>query len=748
MSEGTAAAAMDGIDLIEYLRIIRRRWLLILLCIAVTLGLVAFVTFRMTKIYRATTTVRIETQAPQVLGDNVEDVVEMGTGSFWSNIEYYETQYKIIESRKVALRVVEEFNLHENADFMQLPPAEMPVSKEDAADQLKALLTVEPVKDSRLVYIHIDHRDPKKAQLYADAIATSYVRLNLENMHARTLEAVDWLGERLDGANSKLKESETELLKFKKDHNILSISLEDRQSHITAQMQTAAQNLTEAKSRRIALQSRKKAVSAVAGIDDPLAIPVSALNDNPLIQQLKQQYTELNQEYGELSARYGDNFPKMVEIKARMGRIRDDIHREVKNVIDAIDAELQEAKLTETGLQTALSDLEKQAQALADKKGDYNDLARTVENNEQVYRLLTGRSEEAKLTRFLQVNNVDILDHAVVPDRPIKPRVLLNLAIALLIGTILGIALAILIEVADRSIKTQDDIEALGVPFLGIVPSIDTADAAVVARAKREGQPVPEEPAEKRPQNYDQYIHAFPKSQVAESLRSIRTNLLFMSAGRQVRRILVTSPSPQEGKTTFACNLAIAMAQSGSRVLLVDTDLRRPRIHRAFDIPRPVRGMSTMVLRESGPEDSIVPSPIPNLDILPCGPTPPNPSELMHTDAFADVVNRISASYDRVIFDSPPIGVVTDAAILSKMVDGTLLILKSLKTTRDTARHAISTLRDINAPVLGAVLNGLDLMNRRYGRYYYHYYSQYGAYYAEGAADRSLDAGVATDKQE
>jgi polysaccharide biosynthesis transport protein len=206
-----------------------------------------------------------------------------------------------------------------------------------------------------------------------------------------------------------------------------------------------------------------------------------------------------------------------------------------------------------------------------------------------------------------------------------------------------------------------------------------------------------------------------------------------MATDRELKRLLVTSPSPQEGKTTVAANLAIVMAQSGSRVLLVDTDMRRPRVHKAFGIPRPRLGLSTMVLGESDAESTIQRTVVPNLDVLVCGPTPPNPSELIHTEAFQRVIEDVSARYDRVIFDSPPIGVVTDAAILSKLVDGTVLILKSLHTTREAAKHAVSVLRDIDAVVLGAVLNDLDLFNKKYGKhYYYYYYKKYGYYYGDG----------------
>jgi capsular exopolysaccharide synthesis family protein len=740
-----------GIDLWEYLRIVRRRWLLILLGVVVVVGATAFVTLRMTKIYRATCTIRIETRAPQVLGKDVEDVVEMGTGSFWSNQEYYETQYRVIESRDVAGRVVTEFNLHEDPAFLGVPEEQRgsfePATHEEATLLLQGMMTVEPVKDSRLVEIHIDGPDPARAQLLANAVAKSYVDRNLEAMLKSTVEAVDWLSGQLDDASSRLVVSEQALLEFKKEHGMLSVSLEDRQNILSAQMSETASKLTEARSRRIEIESRKAAVKNVARSENPMEIPIDSLNNSALIQGLKQKYAELSLAHGEMSERYGANHPSIIELQAKMDRIKTDISREVGNILSAVDAELAAARSTEAGLTRQLDDFKAQAQEVNEKEAAYKSLAREATNHSKVYELLIGRTTEADLSRLLRVNNVEVLDPALLPRVPIKPRLALNLALAFVFGLILGLGAAVIVEFMDRTLKTQEDIEALGLPFLGIVPAINSSTTGgdydgVYGKGRKRGLiPRPKRgagPGEAI--DYDRFVDRHPKSQVAESLRSIRTNLLFMSAERKVGRILITSPSPQEGKTTVAANLSIVMAQSGSRVLLVDTDMRRPRLHKAFGLERPARGISTMILGESTADDSIVPSGIANLDLLPCGPVPPNPAELLHTEAFQRVVADLGQRYDRVILDSPPVGVVTDAAILSRIVDGTLIIVKSLQTTRDAARHAVSVLRDIEAPIVGAVLNDLDLQNRRYGRTYYNYYRKYGYYYGESGAGRSTPA--------
>jgi capsular exopolysaccharide synthesis family protein len=755
IAEGVQPPEEGGADIWEYLRIIRRRLLLIVLTVVVVVGLTAFVTLRMTKIYRATTTIRIETMAPQVLGKDVEDVVELGSGSYWSNMEYYETQYHIIESRDVSARVVREFQLNEDPQFLGIPAEARgtfdKVSVEVATMMLQGMMTVEPVKDSRLVQIHVDSSDPERAQIYANGLAQAYVDHNLETVLQSTVEAVDWLSGQLSDAKDKLTDTEKALYKYKEENGILSVSLEDRQNIITAQMTEAATKLTEARGTRIELQARKNAVARAAKTDDPMAIPVEALNNSPLIQQLKQNYAKLSQEYGELSERYGDQMPAIVELKAKMARIRSDIAREVNNIIVAVDAELNAARATESGLKKTLEEFKQEALALNQKEVVFNRLDRDKENAESLYQLLMGRTTEADLSRLLRVNNVQILDPALLPEDPIKPRVQLNLLLAHVLGLILGIGLAVLVEIFDRTIKTPQDVEALRVAFLGIVPSISTSSAIMGSYHSYYGKG--SRPRKKKPQaakqskeqiNYDTFVHDHPKSQVAESLRSIRTNLLFTSADRTFNRLLVTSPSPQEGKTTVATNLAIVMAQSGSRVLLIDTDMRRPRLHKVFGIKRSKAGLSTMILGETSGEESIRATAVPNLDLLVCGPTPPNPAELLHTESFLKVIDFLDERYDRLIFDSPPVGVVTDAAILSKLVDGTLLIVKSRHTTRDAAKHAVNVLRDIDAELLGAVMNDLDLEDRKYGRYYYHYYKKYGYYY--GGPDEDRDTSPPDEK--
>jgi succinoglycan biosynthesis transport protein ExoP len=310
-------------------------------------------------------------------------------------------------------------------------------------------------------------------------------------------------------------------------------------------------------------------------------------------------------------------------------------------------------------------------------------------------------------------------------------------------GLILGLALALLLGRLDRRIKGVSEAEGMGVTILGVLPRIDgksTATPAGRGRRRRRRDVDREAPRDGR----DLFVHTHPMSAAAECLRTIRTNITFMAADEPMRTMLLTSASPREGKTTVSTNLAISLAQSGKTVLLVDTDMRRPRIHRALADVANTRGVSTVVVGEDTIDDVVVETEIENLFVMPCGPVPPNPSELLHTKGFAQLIEDAKARFDRVIFDSPPLGAVTDAAVLATQVDAVVVVLKAESTTRDALRSTLRQLRDVRANLIGGVINELDTRrNRGYGggyRYHY-YYSRSEGYYTDPSEDDGPDGG-------
>ena len=283
--------------------------------------------------------------------------------------------------------------------------------------------------------------------------------------------------------------------------------------------------------------------------------------------------------------------------------------------------------------------------------------------------------------------------------------------VALLVGLAAAVVAAFLADHLDNTVKSQEQIEqVIGLPFLGIVPGITGDKGARLEDVER-----------------DKFVLSHPRSSVAECCRTIRTNLLFASHERPARRILVTSSGPQEGKSTTAVTLAITLAQSGARTLLCDTDLRRPRLHRTFGIEDGA-GISSLILGETGLTGAVRPSGIERLDVLPCGPVPPNPAELLHAASFQQLVDELARSYDRIVFDSPPAAAVTDALVLARLVDGVVIVMQAGRTPWPSALETRRRLASVGAVLFGAVLNGVDLDagHGAYFRYYQYYRTEYG----------------------
>jgi len=324
----------------------------------------------------------------------------------------------------------------------------------------------------------------------------------------------------------------------------------------------------------------------------------------------------------------------------------------------------------------------------------------------------------------------------MVPRKPIRPRVPVNVLFGLVVGLLLGICSALVRGILDRSIKTPDDVEQeLRIASLGLLPEIADGKAT---RSNYYGRRRRDRPARliERP---ELIVHDFPSSGIAEASRAIRTNLLFMAPDNPYRTLLVTSAGPAEGKTTVASCIAIAMAQAGQRVVLMDCDLRRPRVHRIFGTSSN-EGVTTALLDDGADQDP-TPTEVPNLWVMPAGPIPPNPAELFHSDRFRELLRRLNADFDRIVIDSPPIVAVTDATVLSTLVDGTVLVIRAFKTTKEVARQALRALEDVGAKTAGGVLNAVDLDRHEY-KYYHYYYKRDDYYSSEKPAPAGPSAGA------
>jgi polysaccharide biosynthesis transport protein len=693
-----------GLDFHQYWTVVRKRWWLILGTAAVVFAFMGAMTLRQPKVYLSVTTVVIDPQAPRVLDPNQPEVMALGTGNYWTNTEYYNTQYKILRSKSLALEVVRKYeHLARDPRLVgQVGNRSEDELLESAALAVQGSIRVMPVKDSRVVGIGVRNRDPKLAAELANAIAVVYIEQNLALKLDTTRSAKRWVAQQLDEAKAELEQSEQALHTFRKDNNILSVALEDQQNMLTASLKDFRNWLTETQRARTELEERRKSVAALIGDgtnDEPAAIGAQG----EVLENLRRAYLEEKRKLEIVEQRYGPKHHEYQNQLSRLQTARSDMEAEAKIVLKVMDEEIAALARTEKKHAESVDKYTTEALALNQKEVAYKVLARNAENANTVYQGLIKRLNESGLQEQDQSNNIRLLDRAEVPHGAVEPNMKNAAALTVVLMLLLSLGLAFFVEFLDRSVKTQEDLEAAAsAPFLGFLPT--------VAAEGRSGKEL--------------FVLQHPKSTAAECCRVVRTNILFCSPDKPLRTILVTSSNPVEGKTMNVVNLGITMALGGHRTLLVDTDMRRPRLHKVLGVGNE-HGVSRLTVEEGPIEEAIKTTDVPNLYLLPCGPIPPNPAELIQTEKFNNLVKRLLEKFDRVIFDSPPVLAVTDAAVLSRVVDGTVLVVRAGSTTRDAVMRARQRLTSVNARVIGAVLNDVNLRNPHYASYYYQYQYKY-----------------------
>lgn len=701
---------------------LRKQWPLAGLAFGLVLGLAIFVTLGITPIYEASATVIFDPNVPRPLGNQVQAIVASDTNSYLNNKEYYKTQQRIIQSMRIAREVVRKLALNRDLGFLVEAP-EPGAEIESAAQLLLERLTVEIVSDSRLMTVRYRDPNPQRAHRVLATLVDTYVQQNVDDVFASTSEAADWLRGQTTTLRDALEKSEMALHEYRKRNNILSVSLDDQSNMLRGEMQELSQALTQVRARREKIAARVESLNSIQ-IEDPQSLPALELIDSPVLQNLRSEYVQARRLYSALLQQgKGPNHPESRAAEAEYRTMQEALLAEVHNIRSAYERELVALNQEIAGLSTLYSAAEKRALDLNLMEIEFNRLLRAKENNEKLFSLVIERSKEADLTRMLRFNNIRVLDEPVVPREPVMPNVPLNVAAGLCGGLLLGIMVALGRERLDRSIKVPEEVERdLGLSYLGLLPQIAPSGWVPTRRGRRvSGR---SDRVHGQSESPELVVALQPSSGIAEAARAIRTNIVFISPDRPVRSLLVTSAGPSEGKTTVATSLAITMAQAGQRIVLVDCDLRRPRVHRLFSVSNDY-GVTSALLES--PEDVVVhESEVQNLSVLPSGPLPPNPAELLHSDAFRALIEHLGQRFDRVIIDSPPVLPVTDAAVLSTRVDGALLVVRASATTREVAQRAARSLRDVGGRIVGVVLNAVDLESRRYGFYRYYYYRREG----------------------
>ncbi len=695
------------LDLREVAHILQEhKWLIVGIMIGVLAIGVVF-TLQTPKIYEATCTIEYDPDPSKPLGGQVEDVADP-IGSFWTTREFFQTQNLVIGSRGIAERAVRKLGLQEDPTYLTQDDDTLgPTGDvEAAAIALQTRLSVEPVPETRIVRVHARDVKPERARLIADAVAQAYVDKTIEDRLESTDRARDWLENQLTVLRAELDEAELALHNFKKGHNVLSVSMEDRQNLVASDIKATHDRLTEIRNRRIELEARAERLEASLGkaLDK---IDPAVLAEDPALSELVIELRDKEQERDALSVKYGSEHPTMKTLAEEIALLERQVKQEKAVVIASAKQDVKQIKAVEEGLRAAAGEAHSAGLNLNLREIEYRRLNHDRDNKAKLYEIVLQRLTETDLTRMLKTTHVRVLDGALLPSAPVSPNIAKNAGTALVAGLLLGLLAAFLASRLDRTIRSVESVEGHGIPVLGVIPHLGPSNSRADAKAGPKHIAPAQSPGEL-------VVVEEPMSPAAETFRMIRTHLAFMSQEEPLRCFVVTSALPLEGKTTVSSNLAISLAQFGRSVLLVDSDLRRPRLHRVLDVDND-QGLSSLVEGRTTLKAAVRKTKIDGLSVLTSGPIPTHPSELLHSAAFERVKDDLLEHFDYVLFDSPPMGAVTDAAIVAPQVDGVLLVVRAGTSTLHALSGARKQLSSVSARLLGAILNDADLRIKSYG---------------------------------
>ncbi|MFZ6724233.1 GumC family protein [Undibacterium sp. MH2W] len=707
----------EKVDFVEYWKSIsKRKWAILGFSLTVAL-LAAIVAFLMTPVYRSTVTLLIDSTKSKVV--SIDEVY----GGFSENRDFFLTQVEILKAPDIALKTITKLKLWEIPEFDPRKKEQSAVEKFlivigytedipkkwDEESLAKAVLpkftkqlSIEPIRLSLLVKVNFESVDKELAAKIANTMANTFIDSDLDIRFQMTQRASNWLEERMVGVRQKLDASEKALQAYRDQAGIVDIK-SDSQSGAGKQIEEVTQKLVETRLRRAEAENAYNQIKNAPKGADLSSLP--AVVKNIVVGEALKQQAEADRKLSEIAQRYGAEHPKYVQAEGEAKTARENVKRQIETVVQSVTREYEVAKGTENMLAQTLNQAKGSVQGINRKEFQLNLLEREVDSNKQIYDLFLKRAKETNVSGDLQNPVGRVVDQAKASNLPVKPQKIQIISVAFVFGLLAAAAASLLIDLLDNTLKSTTDVEAkLKQPLLTTLPLLAKKDADRSSTA-----------------------HMFledPKSLYSESIRTARSAVLLSSIDLSNRILLITSSVPGEGKTTFSINLAVAHSHT-KKTLLIDADMRRPAVAKGLDFEPHSLGLSDLVAGTAPFSECVKTLPGCDLHVITTGTNVPNPLEIILSQRFKDTIAELSKIYEIVIIDSPPVELVSDALVLSKMASGVVYVVKALDTPYQLARKGLMRIRRAEGKILGVVLNHLDFKK---AEKYYGEYSGYGKY--------------------
>ena len=692
----------DGQTLHHFLLIAKKYLWLVLVCTLLGTGAGYIQNATSPKEYTSDANIEIT----QDTADQFRVGTSGGYDSGYIDVAKLDTEIAILKSSTLAMKTITSLHLDRNKDFLPLGSNYVyDLSKIQDRHALIGMfeggLGAGRFGHTNILDLSFTARNPELAALICNTLIDNYVQHNFSDNYAATQEVSVWLSQQLGDLKKRLEDSQEHMLRVQKDIGL--VGLDQTQSIVLSRLVDISHDVTTAETQRLIAQA--KLMTLQSAPPDVLA----TLSGDSVLIGLKERMNSLEAEYANLNAKYGAKNPRLLEIRSEMDEVTASMKQEQTTVLARQQQEVNAATQNQNSLRGRLEQEKAAAYSGNSKAVEYTLARREYEANRALYDGLQQRLQEAGIIAGLHSTNIRRIDPADAPDFPSAPRKSVNLTMGLLCGLGLGLVLSFLIEALDTNVKTIYDIEErLGLPMLGVVPQVDSKLLSPETFVRDATSPLPG-----------------AWSRLAEAYRSLRTTILLSRAGTPPQVILISSAKPSEGKTSITTLESIVFALNGSRVLLIDSDLRRPSVHLRFRIANKI-GLTSVLTGKSILEEAIVPVPaLPNLHLLPAGPIAPMPAELLGSLQMQRLVESLRSKYDFILIDTPPVLTVTDAAVLVSVSDGVVLVLRYAQASRNVVARASEILLRSGAHLLGVVLNAVDLQSSDYSEYYGRAYNDY-----------------------